>query len=84
MCLHLKNIGLSLSNCIDKFGRSTLSSNLFDEITDPCCYIDTVKELEADDSDLLVMHLYIRSLTGKVNVLRDLLQDTSTDVCFAQ
>ena len=41
-----------------------------------------MKELEADDSDLLVMHLNIRSLAGKVTALSDLLIDTSTDVCL--
>ena len=82
MCLHPKDIGFAVSNCVDKLGHSTLSSNLFDEIVDLCCYIDSVKELEADDLDLIVMQLNIRSLTGKVNTLQDLLSDTSADVCL--
>ena len=50
---------MNVLNCHDKFGRSTLSSNLFDELSDPCCYIDSIKELAADEHDLIVMHLNI-------------------------
>ena len=82
MCLHPKIIDFDVSNCTDKFGQSTLSSNLFDEIADPCCYIYSVKELESDELDLIVMHLNIHSLAGKINNLTALLLDTSTDVCL--
>ena len=73
---------MNVSNCLDKFGRSTLSSNLFDELSDPCCYIDSFKELAADEHDLIVMHLNIRSIANKQVGLSDLLQETSTDVCL--
>ena len=82
MCIHPKKNLLSLSNCLDKFRRSTLSSSLFDEITDPCCYIDSIKELNADDSDLIVTHLNIHSLSHKLVGLNNMLQDTSSDVCL--
>ena len=82
MCIHPKTNLLSMSNCLDKFGRSTLSSSLFDDLADPCCYIDSIKELNADSNDLIVTHLNIRSLSNKLVGLSNLLQDTSSDVCL--
>ena len=82
MCIHPKSTLRNVSNCLDQFDRSTLSSSLFDEISDPCCYIDSVKELAANEQDLIVIHLNIRSIANKQVGLIDLLQETSTDVCL--
>ena len=81
MCLHPK-IKFEKIGCLDAFGRTTLSSSVFDKITDPCHYIDSIKELEASDSDLIIMHYNIRSLFSKIDSLNSLLQETLADVCL--
>ena len=81
MCIHPK-IKFEQIDCLDAFGRTTLFSSIFDEITDPCHYVDSIKELEASDSDLIIMHYNIRSLFSKIDSLNSLLQETSAYVCL--
>ena len=81
MCIH-PTIKIEKTGCLDAFGRTTLSSSIFDEITDPCHFVDSIKELDATDSDLIIMHYNIRSLFSKIDSLNSLLQETSVDVCL--
>ena len=81
MCTPYKTSKLT-TDFLDEFGRSSLSTALFDKLVDPSCYIDSIKEVEADDSDLIVMPLNIRSMVNKTKPLTNLLEETSVDVCL--
>ena len=61
MCIHPSSIKLKSAN----IHQLNSSISLFEDVYDPCNYVNSIKDLESHENDLIVMHLNIRSVINK-------------------
>ena len=76
MCIHPPSIKRSSTNS----HHLNSCTSLFKDLCDPCNYVDSIKEIESHENDLIIMHLNIRSMINKKNKLANILEQNSIDV----
>ena len=76
MCVHPVN---SLQKNTDQ--NALLNNAIYDGTIDPCDYMDIDNRLEIGDCDLAVMHLNVRGLVGKLDLLKKLHNEKTFTRC---
>ena len=78
MCIHPSSNKLKSANT----HQLNSSISLFEDVYDPCNYVNSIKDLESHENYLIVMHLNIRSMINKKNELANILEQNSIDIAL--